>query len=83
MVIVACVQGSILASTLDTLRNGLGLNRPPAKTLLCKTHLAAIAGVRWVLDRVGRGGIGVSGGSQGVEPVRDSELGHRALLFLR
>ena len=46
MVIVACVQGSILASTLDTLRNGLGLIRAPAESLLRKTHLAACKHMR-------------------------------------
>ena len=41
VVIVAYVRGSIPASTLDTLRNDLGLNRAPAETILRKTHLAA------------------------------------------
>jgi hypothetical protein len=40
-VIVACVRGSIPASTLDTIRNVFGLNRAPAETILRKTHLAA------------------------------------------
>ena len=40
VVIVACVRRSIAASTLDTLRNDLGLNPAPADTILCKTHLA-------------------------------------------
>jgi hypothetical protein len=45
-VIVACVRGSIPASTLDTLRNDLGLNRAPAETILRKTHLAACEHMR-------------------------------------
>jgi len=40
VVIVACVRGSIPASTLDTLRNDLELTRAPAETILLKTHLA-------------------------------------------
>jgi len=32
---------SCICSTLDTLRNDLGLNRAPAETILRKTHLAA------------------------------------------
>jgi len=44
--IVACVRRSIPASTLDTLRNDLGLNRAPAQTILRKTHLAACEHMR-------------------------------------
>jgi hypothetical protein len=46
VVIVACVRGSIPASTLDTLSNDLGLNRAPAETILRKTHLAACEHMR-------------------------------------
>ena len=46
VVIVACVRGSIPASTLDTLRNDLGLNRAPAETILRKTPLAACEHMR-------------------------------------
>ena len=37
---------SIPTSTLDTLRNDLGLNRAPAETFLRKTHLATCEHMR-------------------------------------
>jgi hypothetical protein len=46
VVIVACARGSIPASTLETLRNDLGLNRAAAETILRKTHLAACEHMR-------------------------------------
>jgi len=46
VVIVAHAWGSIPASTLDTLRNHLGLNRAPAERTLRKTHLAACEHLR-------------------------------------
>jgi len=46
VVIVACVRGSIPASTLDTLRNDIRLNRAPTETILRKTHLAACEHMR-------------------------------------
>ena len=53
VVIVACVRGSIPASTLDTLRNDLGLNRAPAETILRKTHLAACEHMRRMIHTRG------------------------------
>ena len=44
-VVVICVRGSILTSTLETLKP-LGLNQEPAETLLRKTHISACEHMR-------------------------------------
>jgi len=65
VVIVACVRGSIPASTLDTLRNDLGLNRAPAETILRKTHLAACEHMRRMIH-TRRGIEALTMGPQGI-----------------
>jgi len=44
-VVVICIRGSILTSTLETLKL-LGLNQEPAETLLRKTHISACEHMR-------------------------------------